>query len=182
MTNLRRAQWLLLPALLAGCTPPDDMAELRDFARQQIERPPGDIEPLPRFVSYQPFTYGAAALRSPFDAPAEVGSVARADGEEVRPDDSRRREALEQFPIGSLGMVGSLGRGDRTWALIRDATGTVHRVTVGNYLGRNHGRVVSVSAFQVDVLEIVPSGDGWVERPQTLTLLSPGAPAATLIE
>jgi type IV pilus assembly protein PilP len=56
-------------------------------------------------------------------------------------------------------------------ALIEDAVGVVHRVSVGNYLGRNHGRIESITDTQVSLIEIVPSGNGgWVERPQTLTL------------
>jgi type IV pilus assembly protein PilP len=56
-------------------------------------------------------------------------------------------------------------------ALVEDAFGEVHRVSVGSYLGRNYGRVQAVSETQMNIREIVPSGDGgWLERPQTLTL------------
>jgi type IV pilus assembly protein PilP len=42
---------------------------------------------------------------------------------------------------------------------------------VGNYIGRNDGRIVSIAERQIDVTEIVPTGDGgWIERPQTLTM------------
>jgi type IV pilus assembly protein PilP len=38
-------------------------------------------------------------------------------------------------------------------------------------MGRNHGRIVGIGERQIDVTEIVPTGDGgWIERPQTLTL------------
>jgi type IV pilus assembly protein PilP len=47
----------------------------------------------------------------------------------------------------------------------------VHRLKVGDYLGRNDGRIVAISATQVDVVEIVPDGQGaWLERPRTITL------------
>ena len=56
-------------------------------------------------------------------------------------------------------------------ALVLDETGLVSRVTVGNYLGRNHGRIVDISETQIDLIEIVPTGDGfWIERPQTVQL------------
>src|SRR5690554_2789650 len=110
--NERRSTVVVLPALLAlaGCAPENDMSELQRFVEQQVDQPPGEIEPLPQFVSYQPFTYSAASLRSPFDAPAEVSAVSRPSGEEVRPDENRPREFLEQFSIATLTMVGSLGR------------------------------------------------------------------------
>jgi type IV pilus assembly protein PilP len=47
----------------------------------------------------------------------------------------------------------------------------VHRVKVGDYLGRNHGRVVGIDEAKVDVIEIVPDGEGgWLERPRSLAL------------
>ena len=37
-------------------------------------------------------------------------------------------------------------------------------------MGRNHGRVISISETQIDLIEIVPSGaGGWIERPQTIS-------------
>jgi type IV pilus assembly protein PilP len=47
----------------------------------------------------------------------------------------------------------------------------VHRVKVGDYLGRNHGRIVAIDEARVDVVEIVPDGEGgWLERPRSLAL------------
>ncbi|MDU2871619.1 MAG: type 4a pilus biogenesis lipoprotein PilP, partial [Pseudomonas aeruginosa] len=47
----------------------------------------------------------------------------------------------------------------------------VHRVRVGDYLGRNDGKVVGISEGKIDVIEIVPDGEGnWLERPRSLTL------------
>ncbi|EAA3799172.1 pilus assembly protein PilP, partial [Salmonella enterica subsp. enterica] len=42
---------------------------------------------------------------------------------------------------------------------------------VGDYLGRNHGRVTAVDEAGINVVEIVPDGEGgWLERPRSLTL------------
>ena len=163
---------LLLIILLAGCSSGSDLGELRQFVEQTVNRPPGPIEPLPQFVSYQAFTYSAASLRSPFDIPAQiVSSLQRAETELVKPDETRPKEVLEGYALGNLKMVGSLSRGDTVWALIEDEQGVVHRITVGNHMGKNYGRVVATSETQVDLVEIVPSGDGgWIERPQTITL------------
>ena len=52
-----------------------------------------------------------------------------------------------------------------------DGEGGVHRVRVGNYLGKNHGKIVSATETSVEVIEIVPSGvGGWLERPRTIKL------------
>jgi type IV pilus assembly protein PilP len=56
------------------------------------------------------------------------------------------------------------------FALVSGAGG-VHRVKVGDYLGRNHGRILVIDESKVDVIEIVPDGEGgWLERPRSLSL------------
>jgi type IV pilus assembly protein PilP len=55
-------------------------------------------------------------------------------------------------------------------ALVQGA-GSVHRVQVGDYLGRNYGRITGIQENRLDVIEIVPDGEGgWLERPRTLSL------------
>jgi len=45
-------------------------------------------------------------------------------------------------------------------------------VQVGDFLGRDHGRVVEMGTGFIAVIEIVSDGteDGWVERPRTIEL------------
>ncbi|MCV6603919.1 MAG: pilus assembly protein PilP, partial [Porticoccaceae bacterium] len=55
--------------------------------------------------------------------------------------------------------------------LLDDGTGTIHRVKVDNYVGKNHGRITSISQDKVQVIEIVSDGKGgWLEKPRTLSL------------
>ena len=90
----------------------------------------------------------------------------------IKPDEDRAKEFLEQFTFDSLAMVGTLERGSTEWALIRDPEGGIHRITLGNYLGRSHGKVVEMTDTYIAVVEIVSDGteDGWVERPRTIEL------------
>ena len=76
----------------------------------------------------------------------------------LRPDASRPREYLERFTLDSLLMVGSLARGGQDWTLIKDPDGGIHRVQVGHFLGRDHGRIAEMGATYVAVIEIVPDG------------------------
>lgn len=153
------------------------MSELEAFAQEQLNRPPGQIEPMPQFVSYEPFTYSAAGMRAPFQAPVDIASaIQQQNNNDIRPDEDRPREYLESFSLNDLSMVGILSRGDTIWALVEDQNNEVHRVMVGNYLGRNHGRVVATTPTRIDLIEIVPSGSGgWIERPQTITLEEAGS-------
>lgn len=158
--------------LLAACSGNDEMIELQNYVNQAINRPPSAIEPLPAFISYETFTYSAASLRSPFDLPIDLSALLNSQrSSEVRPDENRPKEALESFALGALVMVGTLSRDGQKWALVRDELSNVTRVAQGNYLGRNHGRIVNITDSQIDLVEIVPTGEaGWIERPQTIVL------------
>lgn len=150
-----------------------DFSDLDAFMVEKRARPGGIIAPIPTFKAYEAFSYSATALRSPFDRPIEVREIAQLQAiSAIRPDESRAKEFLEQFTFDSLRMVGTLERGKEDWTLIKDPEGGVHRVSVGNYLGRHHGKIVEMTDTYVAVVEIVSDGseDGWVERPRTIKL------------
>jgi type IV pilus assembly protein PilP len=163
---------LVLCAGLAACGG-NDFSDLDQFMAEKRARPGGVIPPIPTFRAYEPFAYSATRLRSPFDRPIEVREVAQLQATSaIKPDEGRAREFLEQFTFDSLSMVGTLARGGQEWALVRDPDGGIHRVTLGNYLGRNHGKIVELTDTYVAVVEIVSDGtaEGWVERPRTIEL------------
>lgn len=168
-------QLAILSAFLVGCAG-DDMRDLDAFMAEKRARPGGVIEPIPTFKAYEAFAYAATTMRSPFDRPVEVRQVTRLNARSaVKPDPDRPREFLEQFTLDSLQMVGKLERGGRNWTLIRDPEGGIHRVQTGNYLGRDHGKIVDMGDSFVAVVEIVSDGtaEGWVERPRTIELTAP---------
>lgn len=151
----------------------DRFSDLDAFMAEKQARPGGVIAPIPTFKAYEAFAYGATALRSPFDKPIEVREITQLNSvSAVKPDENRVKEFLEQYTFDSLAMVGNLERSGQDWTLLRDPEGGVHRVRIGNYLGRNHGRIVEMSDNHIAVVEIVPDGteDGWVERPRTIKL------------
>lgn len=176
----RTLQQCLLPmlgsiTLLAGCSGSGEFDDLQAYVAEVNARPKGRIEPLPEFKPYESFNYSAAGLRGPFTAPVEIKLIkykqerAKSD---VKPDTNRPKEYLENFSVDAISMVGTLSLGeDDVWALLDDAEGGVHRVKVGNYVGRNHGKVISINPGSVDLIEIVPDGlGGWLERPRAIKL------------
>lgn len=172
---MRRLRWAVLGCLCAGLWgcggADDDFADLDAYMNQMRLQAPGSIEPMPVIRSYPSFTYDASALRSPFQPPQRLDLAARRQGASaVRPDPQRARQYLEGFDIEQLQMVGTLSNASGSFALLRGAGG-IHRLQVGDYLGRNEGRVVTISESQIEVVEIVPDGAGaWQERPRTLAL------------
>lgn len=172
-TVMTRAFLLACLALvLVACSSNRELAEVREFVEETLNRPPGPVEPMPEFVYYEPFTYSASNLRSPFDTPMDAASTRQQPSSNVKPDLNRAPEPLEEFSLGNLTMVGTIAKNNVTWALIRDANGSVHRVTYGNHMGRNYGRVVAIRDNELELTEIVPSGlpDSWIERPQTIQM------------
>jgi type IV pilus assembly protein PilP len=146
---------------------------LEAFVSDVNSRPSSPVEPVPEFVLYEGFIYGAASSRSPFDIPLIIGSDSGVVlNQNVEPDLERIPEFLESQSFSELTMVGRITIvGGIFEALIEDGFGEVHRVRVGNHMGRNYGRIQKISDAQLNMIEIVPSGSGgWVERPQTLTL------------
>jgi type IV pilus assembly protein PilP len=68
-------------------------------------------------------------------------------------------------------MVGSLQSDNSLWAIIKDNAGTVHRIQVGNYLGRNYGKVLDIKEDRLELREIVKDSEGrWEERNASLAL------------
>jgi len=171
MSLVRLALAAVLLASLVGCGGSDGFADLQAFINQERAKPRPPIEPLPTFEAYSPFTYDAMTLRSPFQPPLKLELANRVKGSrDVQPDEHRAKQFLEGFSIDSFQMVGTLSNNQELYALLSGAGG-VHRVKIGDYLGLNYGRVVLIDADRLDVVEIVPDGQGgWLERPRSLLL------------
>lgn len=169
--RLSRLGLVMVLVTLTGCGSDGDFADLRAYMDEVYARPKGAIEPLPKFQPYESFTYRAASLRSPFQPPVRIDVVNRQKGsQEIKPDETRVKQFLEGFNIETFVMVGTLENSSGFYALISGAGG-VHRVKVGDYLGRNHGKILAIDESKVDVVEIVPDGEGgWLERPRSLSL------------
>lgn len=143
-----------------------DMDDLDQYINTVKAKPGGRIEPLPEITPYEVFTYVADAegFRSPFvpDSPQAASGMA-AGG--TRPDPERSREFLEQFPLDTLRMVGTLQLGETHFGLVQTSDGLIHRVVPGNYMGQNDGRIVAVNESEIELVEIISDGiGGYLER------------------
>jgi len=159
--------------LTSGCSGGGQHEDLQDFMAEVRKKPSGVVDPLPTFRSYKTFSYGAMSMRSPFEPPMTLATTNSVSGDNKveAPDESRKKEYLENYNFAAISMVGALSKDGHIWSLVNDGSGGIHRVTAGNYMGKNHGRIILVTNSKVDVIEVVPDGKGeWVERPRTLAL------------
>ena len=157
--------------LITGCSS-NDTSDIDKFMADNRDKPSGVIEPIPIFKPYKAFRYNAATKRSPFEVPVNVREIAYLSlSSDVNPDPKRVKEQLEFFNIEGISMVGTIEREGTLWALVDDGSGAVHQVLAGNFLGKNHGRIVSIYPDSISIIEIIGNGkDSWIERPRTLNL------------
>jgi type IV pilus assembly protein PilP len=152
---------------LAGCG--DDQQEVRAWMQEQRAKVPTLKTTVAAPKQFEPFRF-EVGLVDPF---AITRLSLKGPGEATngpKPDLDRRREALEQYPIESIRMVGHLSNGRNQFALLQ-ADAMVYQARVGNYAGQNFGRITRVSESEVLLKELVQDAGGdWVERSTTLRL------------
>jgi type IV pilus assembly protein PilP len=171
MTSGKILGGFALCLILSGCGS-DGLEEVREFVKNAHADKKPKVEPLPELKTQESFVYGATGLVDPFSVanlkPQSLGPKGAAG---PRPDPTRRKEPLEDYPLDSLKMVGTLVRGKQAWAIVQAPDGTVHRAKKGDHLGQNFGMVTKVTEEKVDLIELIQSSLGdWVEREANLSL------------
>lgn len=158
--------------LLSGCG--REMRDLEDYVEEVKSREPPGIDPIPEVKPYQSYKYLADNLRDPFDESifqAKIVESIRRPNSSVSPDPNRTPEFLENFPLDTLRMVGTMEQSETLWALIQTPEGTIQRISTGNYLGQNNGKVLEVSNAEIVIEEIIPDGfGGWRKRDGSIAL------------
>ena len=155
---------------LSGCSS-DGLEDLREFVSTAYADKKPRVEPLPEIKTQETFIYNAANLVDPF-ASFNLTPQGQKSASGPRPDPNRRKEPLEDYPLDSLKMVGTLSRGKQAWAVIQAPDGTVHRAQIGDHLGQNSGMINKITDEKVDLIELIQGTMGdWVEREANLTLL-----------
>lgn len=160
---------MLSTALASACS--KETNDLYEFIEQTKSTNVGSVKPIPQFEPYESFTYAAADLRDPFIPNVEVDEDSDLASDALRPDQGRPKQPLEAFPLDTLAMVGILEQEANQWALIKDPQNIVHRVQIGNYMGRNEGRVTEINESNIRLIEIIPDGiGGYVEREAAIAI------------
>lgn len=154
---------------LSGCVS-NDMSDLQAYVQKTKATYKGKVAALPEFKTNPPYAYNAQEIRDPFKPVVDI-EVFSGPYRGPRPDENRPREPLEEFSLDSLRMVGTLAQKESEWILIKDPDGLLHRVSVGHYMGKNYGKVISISEEEVVLLELVTDRKGgWEERNSSIAL------------
>ena len=172
----KNALWLLLTGVvLTGCA---DRVSLAEAEMQKIQQQPAQpITPPPQPQKIEDFVYGsnnAKPPRDPFIPQSLLELQARvASMPSVRPDENRPKEPLEEFELSSLIYRGKVvAPNGQQYGLVQTPDGLVRDVQVGQYMGKNHGRIVEITSTQINLIEIVEDNRlGYVEK--SANLVSP---------
>ncbi len=143
--------------LLTGCG--DNMSDLHVYMNEVKARPPAPIEPIPAIKPYVRFIYPGHDA-DPFDSTVLEAKTVAEIPESVFIDKIRVTVFLESFPLDSLRMVGTVFKEKELWALIKIPDGAVHRVKTGNYIGKNHGKIISIKDVGLSLSEVIDNGFG----------------------
>lgn len=185
-------KWALIVGMfltLTACI--ETKGDMEDYVKEVKKTAVSKIEPIPPPAEIQHVEYTAENLRSPFvltggniTSPTRLtGPGGKAVAQQPRPDLDRPREYLEQFPLTSLSMVGTLSKPGLNWGLVKDSNGLIHAVKVGDFMGQNSGYIVAISPNQIRLIETVPNGTGgWKQAPAALGLVESTAPETSITQ
>ncbi len=156
---------LIALVFVSGCY--DDTSDLSAHMKHIQATTTSQIAPMPEVHPFNHYDYSAFDLRSPFSLPkpeAIQQKIQQMSGC-LSPDPRRRKQPLEKFALSDLTMRGTMGDDGVLWALMEASDFTLHRVSIGSYLGLFDGRITEVSTKSVKLVELTPDGAGcWVER------------------
>ena len=165
----------LLPAcailLLSACEE-QASSELRAWMEQARRDLKPQVQALPLAETFQSFKYEAGDRLEPFDlkklAAGYAGALLAGGG--LQPDREHAREPLENYPLESLKMVGSLQRSAQALGLI-EVDKVIYQVKPGSHLGQNYGKVIAISDDTMTIEELVQDPNGnWTMRRVQLAL------------
>lgn len=175
MIHRRACAFAALIFVLVGCGS-SDQDELQKWMTDQRAQTRPNVQPIPEPKKFTPQAYTQEAATDPFSNQKLTQALKRdsaqvsANAGLVAPELARRKEPLENVPLDTVTMVGSLVKQGQPVALVK-VDNLLYQVRPGNHLGQNYGRITKVGETELSLREIVQDAGGeWIERTATLQL------------
>lgn len=133
--------------LLSGCINQQDtnkIAQLLDELRTQPQTQQTALLPAPARLE---LNYTKDNLRDPFQPSQNIADLL------INTD--IQREALENYTLDELSFRGVMQKGHQTYALIITPDKQLHRVTLGNKLGKNQGVIIHLDTHSIILKEYI---------------------------
>ncbi len=174
--------WTLLVAVslttMSGCGPSatEELSTWIDEERKQQRVKLDPISPPKRFV---PQKFEGGEVADPYGSQRLAAALRResrpaGDGSALaKPEIARqliKKQPLESPPLDAISYVGSLTREGRPIGLVR-VNGLIYQVNIGDYLGQNFGKILTITDSDISLREIFQDTEGeWSERSAILQL------------
>jgi type IV pilus assembly protein PilP len=166
---------LIAVVLLTACAGSSE-DELRQWMAAQRNEIHPQVKPIAEPKLFKPELYGMVNEMEPFSnqkltqALRKDSAQAALNGALIAPELARRKEPLEEFPLDTMALVGSMVQAAKPVALVTVGK-LLYQVRVGDHLGQSYGRVTKITETEVSLREIVQDAAGeWVERVASLQL------------
>ncbi len=167
---------MLLPLVMLGACSSASDDELHQWMTQQKNQTFPKVAPISEPKQFKPENYSQVTEFDPFSNKKLTMALKKDDvrsslgGALLAPELARRKEPLEEFPLDTITLVGSLLRGGQPVALVTVGR-LLYQVRPGEYLGQNYGRITKITETELTLREIVQDASGeWVERMASLQL------------
>jgi type IV pilus assembly protein PilP len=175
MTSFRSATSAIAIAaasLLSGCGD-GGVQEVKQWMAEVRSQTPVSVQKLPAPKTFTPFTYGGKNDPDPYSPAKLSAALAKLQSNSnssIKPDLNRRKDPLENYPLDTIKMVGTLEKPGLSYALLQ-VDKAVFQVKVGNYIGQNFGMITKITGTEVELKEIARDAAGdWTERKAKLEL------------
>ncbi|MFJ1268239.1 pilus assembly protein PilP [Legionella lytica] len=155
MTHKSQILLCICPLLLAACS--NDNRDLARYIQQVKAQKHGVVPANPSFKKEPLFKFPNVMMqRSPFK-PTDRQKPAVQSGTKY----------FEEHPVHSLKLVGVLMQGSRRLGLIAGPDAALTQVHVGDYLGKEGGRIVAISIDAISLEKSIKSSSGVREKHTT---------------
>lgn len=175
MKLLKTAVLLWVIGLLTACGS-SSRDELSQWMAEQKAQTQPNIKPVSAPRPFKPESYQLFTELDPFSKQklimvlSKEASQAGATSALIAPELARRKEPLEEFPLDTMTLVGSMVRDKKPVGLVKVGP-LLYQVKLGDHLGQNYGKVVKIVENEVILREIVQDAVGeWIERTASLLL------------
>ncbi|MDP3267721.1 MAG: pilus assembly protein PilP [Legionella sp.] len=144
--------------LLTACT--DDNQDLTQYIESvKLHKPQTEI----RLPQLKPMPYVKPYLKQSSRNPFTLDNLSGSE-------DDANKESINEFALEELKFAGSLSMEGQIWALISLPNAKVIRLGIGDYIGRNHGRIRQITFEQIILEEKIKTAGRWVKKQVTLKL------------
>jgi type IV pilus assembly protein PilP len=150
--------------------------ETTSWIEKQTRQTALTVVAFPAISKFQAQQFSSSSEVDPFDeqrlvlAHKKEWLMSVAQGGALGAEMRRKKEALEDFPLESMTMVGRVNDKSQQVALVK-VDAVLYQVRLGSHLGPNFGRVIDINDRGLSLRELVQDPAGkWTERMATLAL------------